>query len=355
LTAKFARKSFRINTYKGNNILDTQDGLWDDLGIMKHPLELPKTLQQAVVFFSDPQKTFDYAVKLRWPDGNVTCPRCEGKEHSFISTRRIWFCKSCKKQFTVKVGTIFEDSPLGMDKWMIAVWMLTNCKNGISSYEIARALGITQKSAWHMMHRVRLAMHAKETVPIGGQGQEVEVDETFIGGAARFMHKGRRKRVITERGVKDKLAVMGMLERGGEIRAAVVPNRRAHHLQSQIRAHVKAKSAIYTDALLSYQGLNNQDFVHQTIDHAEKYVDGQVHTNGLENFWSLLKRGLKGTYIAVEPFHMFRYLDEQVFRYNNRKAAHDGERFHRVMSHIAGRRLTYEQLTGKGTDTVHQA
>ncbi len=198
-------------------------------------------------------------------------------------------------------------------------------------------------------------MHSKETVPIGGQGQEVEVDETFIGGAARFMHKGRRKRVITERGVKDKLAVMGMLERGGEIRAAVVPNRRKHHLQSQIRAHVKAKSAIYTDALLSYQGLNNQDFAHQTIDHAEKYVDGQVHTNGLENFWSLLKRGLKGTYIAVEPFHMFRYLDEQVFRYNNRKAAHDGERFHRVMSHIAGRRLTYEQLTGKGTDAVHQA
>jgi transposase-like protein len=322
---------------------------------MRQTLELPKTLQQAVVFFSDPQKTFDYAVKLRWPDGTVTCPRCDGTEHSFISTRRIWYCKGCKKQFTVKVGTIFEDSPLGMDKWMIAIWMLTNCKNGISSYEIARALGITQKSAWHMMHRVRLAMHAKESLQLGGQGQEVEVDETFIGGAARFMHPARRKKVITERGVKDKLAVMGILERGGEVRAAVIPNRRKHHLQSQIRAHVKAKSAIYTDALLSYQGLNDQDFVHATIDHAERYVDGQVHTNGLENFWSLLKRGLKGTYIAVEPFHMFRYLDEQVFRYNNRKLAHDGERFHLVMSHIAGRRLTYEQLTGKGTDAVHQA
>src|SRR5258708_1412411 len=322
---------------------------------MTKSLALPKTLQQAITFFSDPQKTFNYAVSLRWPTGTVTCPRCESTEHSFISTRKIWFCKGCKKQFTVKVGTIFEDSPLGMDKWMIAVWMLTNCKNGIRSYEIARAIGITQKSGWHMMHRVRLAMHAKETVQIGGRGQEVEVDETFIGGAARFMHKGRRKRVITERGVKDKLAVMGMLERGGEIRAAVVPFCRKHHLQAEIRAHVKAKSAIYTDALLSYQGLNNQDFVHQTIDHAESYVEGQVHTNGLENFWSLLKRGLKGTYIAVEPFHMFRYLDEQVFRYNNRKATHDGERFHRVMSHIAGRRLTYEQLTGKGTDTVHQA
>jgi len=135
---------------------------------MTKSLALPKTLQQAVAFFSDPQKTFDYSVKLRWPEGKVTCPRCGGTEHSFISTRRIWFCKDCKKQFTVKVGTIFEDSPLGMDKWMIAVWLIVNAKNGISSYEIARALGVTQKSAWHMMHRIRLAMHNKDFVKLGG-------------------------------------------------------------------------------------------------------------------------------------------------------------------------------------------
>ena len=326
---------------------------------MKTQLPLPKTLQEAISFFSDAQKTFDYTVKLRWPDGHITCPRCDGKEHSFISTRRIWFCKDCKKQFTVKVGTIFEDSALGMDKWMIAVWMLVNCKNGISSYEVARALGITQKSAWFMLHRIRLAMHAKDFVKLGGPGSEVEVDETFIGGAARFMHSGRRKRVITERGVKDKMPVVGILERGGKVHANVIPTRRKHHLQAEIRAHVKAKSAIYTDALLSYQGLNNQDFAHQTIDHAERYVQGQVHTNGLENFWSLLKRGLKGTYIATEPFHLFRYVDEQVFRFNNRATKEhfvgDGDRFHMVMSHIAGKRLTYEQLTGKGTDAVHQA
>src|SRR5271163_3939219 len=170
---------------------------------MANTLQLPKTLQEAVSFFSDPQKTFDYAVKLRWPDGEVTCPRCDATEHSFISTRRIWFCKGCKKQFTVKVGTIFEDSAIGMDKWMIAVWMLVNCKNGISSYEIARALGVTQKSAWFMMHRVRLAMHNKDFVKLGGLGTEVEVDETFIGGAARFMHADKRKRVITGRGPKD--------------------------------------------------------------------------------------------------------------------------------------------------------
>lgn len=319
---------------------------------------MPKTLQEAVAFFSDPVRTFDYAVKLRWPDGRVTCPRCGSDQHSFISTRHIWFCKPCKKQFTLKVGTIFEDSPLGMDKWMIAVWMMANCKNGISSYEIARALGITQKSAWHMMHRVRLAMHNKDFVRLGGPGSEVEVDETFIGGAARFMHSGRRKRVITERGVKDKTAVFGMLERGGKVVAMVIPGRRKGHLQPQIRSHVAAKSAIYSDALMSYVGLN-KDFAHETIDHAERYVHGQVHTNGLENFWSLLKRGLKGTYIAVEPFHLFRYVDEQVFRYNNRATKEhfvgDGDRFQMMMSHIANRRITYEQLTGKGTDAVHQA
>ena len=245
-------------------------------------LQLPNTLQEAIVYFSDPERTFDYAVRLRWPNGTVLCPRCGSDKHSFISTRKIWFCKGCKKQFTAKVGTIFEDSALGMDKWMIAVWMLANCKNGISSYEIARALGITQKSAWFMLQRIRLAMHNKDFVKLGGRGQEVEVDETFIGGAARFMHADRRKKVITERGVKDKMAVMGILERGGEVRANVIPTRRKHDIQGEIRKHVKAESAIYSDALLSYQGLNNQNFAHEVIDHAERYVNGQVHTNGLE-------------------------------------------------------------------------
>jgi transposase-like protein len=316
-------------------------------------LSPPKTLQDAVAYFSHPQLTFEYAVAMRWPDGKVTCPRCGFDKHSFISTRMLWYCKGCKKQFTVKVGTIFEDSAIGMDKWMIAVWMMVNCKNGISSYEIARDLGITQKSAWFMMHRIRLALHRKSFGDkLGGPDREVEADETFIGGKARNMHISERKRRITGRGTEGKAAVIGILERGGEVRAAVVPTRRKRDLQAQVRAHVKAKSALYTDALMSYDGLS-QNYAHKVIDHAEKYVDGQVHTNGLENFWSLLKRGISGTYVSVEPFHLFRYLDEQTFRYNNRDALNDGERFHRAMQHVANRRLTYAELTGKGTDSVH--
>src|SRR6266849_1943305 len=236
---------------------------------MANTLQLPKTLQEAVAFFSDAQKTFDYAVKLRWPDGNVTCPRCNSTEHSFISTRRIWFCKACKKQFTVKVGTIFEDSALGMDKWMIAVWLIVNAKNGISSYEVGRALGITQKSAWFMMHRVRLAMQDRSLGKLGGPGIEVEADETFIGGKARNMHSEKRRTRITARGFKDKTVVMGVLERGGKVHLAHVPNRRKEQVQGHVKNHVAAESALYTDALLSYDGLR-RDFAHKVIDHAEK-------------------------------------------------------------------------------------
>jgi transposase-like protein len=323
---------------------------------MVNTLQLPKTLQEAIAFFSDPQKTFDYAVKLRWPDGKVTCPRCNSTEQSFISTRRIWFCKDCKKQFTVKVGTIFEDSALGMDKWMIAVWMLANSKNGISSYELARALGITQKSAWFMLQRIRLAMQKKDTVKLGGNGREVEVDETYIGGAGRFMHKERKKKFKGGRGWVGKAAVMGLLERHGEVRTSVLSDTHFSTLQGRVRETVAPGSQVFTDAATAYIGIDEQ-YIHHVIDHAEAYAKGNVHTNGLENFWSLLKRGLKGTYVSVEPFHLFRYVDEQAFRYNNRATKKcfigDRDRFQMIMNHIANRRVTYQDLTGKGTDTVH--
>lgn len=315
---------------------------------METEKQTPKTLQKAIAYFADPDRCFEYAVKMRWPDGKVTCPRCGSKEHSFISTRRLWWCKNCKKQFTMKVNTIFEDSPLGMDKWMIAFWLLANCKNGISSCEVARDLGVTQKTAWFMLHRLRLAMQTGSFSKLGG---EVEVDETFIGGKARNMHPHKRVLKITGSGGKDKVPVMGILERGGEVRTAIVPSTKKGVLQGEVRKHVQAGAALYSDALQSYEGLD-AEYIHKVIDHAVAYVNGKVHTNGLENFWSLLKRGLKGTYVSVEPFHLFRYLDEQTFRYNNRKETSDSERFEEAMSRVFNRRLTFKQLTGKEPTTT---
>jgi len=318
-------------------------------------MDKPKTLQEAIVYFGDKDRAFDYAIKLRFPDGKVLCPRCNGEKHSFIKTRRIWFCYDCKKQFTLKVGTIFEDSPLGLVKWMTAIWLLANCKNGISSYALGRALGIHQNSAWFMLQRIRMVMRDDFFGSKLGNGPsaEIEVDESFIGGKARNMHLSERKRRITGTGTKDKTAVMGILERGGKIRTTVVPNRKKHELQSQVRQHVEAGAALYSDALLSYSGLAS-DYAHQVVDHAVQYVDGRVHTNGLENFWSLLKRGISGTYVSVEPFHLHRYLDEQTFRYNTRKDMNDSQRFELAMSQVFGKRLTYDQLTGKSESPHHQ-
>ena len=312
----------------------------------------PKTLQQAIKYYSDPDTCLQFIVSRRWPNG-VECPTCGRKDVRFISTRRMWECKDKhpKRQFSCKVGTIFEDSAIPLDKWLIAIWLIANCKNGVSSYEVGRALGVTQKSAWFMLHRIRLAMQNRTFVKLGGSGSEVEVDETFIGGKARNMHRDVHQRRIGSTGTKDKVPVFGILERGGQVRAMVIPTRRRHDVEQQIHAHVKAKSAIYSDNLMSYDMLKHQGFKHAVVDHAERYVDGRVHTNGLENFWSLLKRGLKGTYISVEPFHLFRYLDEQVFRYNYRTLEHDGLRFEHVASHIIGKRLTYAEVTGKTTTT----
>jgi transposase-like protein len=341
-----------MNTYKGNNILDKSDHMGYPLSQVT-AMKKPKTLQQAIIHFSNPENCIAYMVALRWPNG-VECPTCGRKDARFLANQGKWQCKTVHhhRQFSAKVGTIFEDSPISLDKWLLAVWMLTNCKNGVSSYEIARAIGVTQKSAWFMLHRIRLAMQRRSLMKIGGSGSEVEVDETFIGGAARFMHRDKHRRRITETDTKDKIAIVGVLERGGEIRATVTGSRRKKPLQAHIRENVEPGGAVYTDALMSYMGLAHQGYEHKVIDHAERYVDGKIHTNGLENFWSLLKRGLKGTYVSVEPFHLFRYLDEQVLRYNLRKQPmDDGKRFDAVMSHVLGKRLTYAKVTGKGGTT----
>lgn len=306
----------------------------------------PQSLQEAIVYFSDQINCLKYLVLRRteWKNG-VVCPTCGSAKVSFLSKQLRWQCSARhpKRQFSVKVGTIFEDSPLGLDKWLPAMWLILNCKNGVSSCEIARALKVTQKTAWFMLHRIRLAM--QDDLSGGKLGGEVEIDETFIGGKARNMHKAKRERVITGTGGKDKTVVMGMMERGGHVRAMVVGTRRKNELQSQVREHVEAGAAIFTDELKSYDGLED-GFQHQVINHAVEYVNGNVHTNAMENFWSLLKRGLHGTYISVEPFHLFRYIDEQAHRFNNRKMT-DGERFDLGVREIVGKRLTYAELTGK--------
>jgi transposase-like protein len=314
-------------------------------------MESPATLQQAIIHFADADNCIRYMVSKLWPNGMI-CPACGRKDVSWLANQKKWQCKSAhsKRQFSAKVGTIFEDSPLGLEKWLPAVWLITNSKNGVSSCELARTLGITQKSAWFMLHRIRLAMQSGSLLKVGGNGGEVEADETFIGGKARNMHLAKRQRRIT--GTKDKIAVMGILERGGEVRTAVVPSRRKPILQAEIRKHVEAGAALYTDFLLSYDGLAS-DYAQKVVDHAVEYVNGRVHTNGLENFWSLLKRGIGGTYISVEPFHLFRYLDEQTFRYNNRKNMSDADRFDAVLSQIAGKRLTFAEVTGKAGETAN--
>jgi len=311
----------------------------------------PTSLQEAIVYFSDSDNCIDYIAIRRWPNG-VICPSCGStKVSQFNTKRRTWKCGSHhqKREFSIKVGTIYEDSPIPLDKWLTATWMLTNCKNGVSSYEIARDVKVSQKAAWFMLQRIRLAMQDEFFGSKLGRGpeSEVEVDETFIGGKARNMHKSQKiGKGYHHRGAINKTIVMGMLERGGKVRTKVVNDREKETLHAHVSECIEEGTNVYSDEWGPYAGLGEK-FAHQVINHAEKYVDGRVHTNGLENFWSLLKRGLTGTYVSVEPFHLFRYLDEQMFRFNNRKNLDDAGRFDLAIRQIVGKRITFAQLTGK--------
>ncbi len=312
----------------------------------------PTTLVEAIRYYADPDRCQEAMVAARWPNG-VSCPTCGARDPRYISTRRLWECKAThpRRQFSAKVGTIFEDSALPLTKWLPAVWMIANCKNGISSHELGRALGVTQKTAWFMLHRIRLAMRTGTFQKMSGR---VEADETFIGGAARFMHKDKKDARARGKlgGLAGKTAVMGLLERHGPdktstVRAFVVPTHRRSDVDPLVRQNVKAGTEVITDALRSYDRLQDA-YQHAVIDHAESYVRGHVHTNGIENFWSLLKRAIKGTYVSVEPFHLFRYVDEQVFRFNDRRDPHgDGGRFGKGLGSVVGRRVDYKTLTGK--------
>lgn len=301
----------------------------------------PKTLQEAIKHFSsDEMLCIEFFASIRWQDGIAICPICESDKTSFLATRKVWKCKACKKQFSVKVGTILEGSNISLDKWICGIWLIVNAKNGISSYEIHRSIGITQKSAWFMLHRIRAAMKTGSFEKLAG---EVECDETFIGGKAKNMHKSKREKVIQGRGSVGKTAVFGALERKGRVLAKVIHSTNRETLHNEVKEKVETGANLFTDEWLSYRGLDS-DYVHQVINHGIEYVKDNVHTNGIENFWALLKRTLKGTYVSVEPFHLARYLDEQVFRFNERKTK-DKDRFLKAVEGISGKRLTYKQLT----------
>jgi transposase-like protein len=332
-----------------------------------------KTLQQAITHFADPENCRKFMVFMRWPDGKVKCPYCDCEKVTWLANDKRYRCYGDHKpqKFSLKVGTVFEDSAIGLEKWLPAVWLLANAKNGISSYEVARALGVTQKTAWFMLHRIRLAMHTQSFLKMGGpDGGPVEVDEVYIGGAPKNKHRSKRPNTVVQRmrecGVdtkwatgraSEKVPVFGMLDRETrQVRAQVLPMIRRDVLMNAILENAERRSRIYSDGLNDYKSLPAHDFVHETVDHMKEYVRGDVHTNGIENFWSLLKRGLKGTYVAVEPFHLDRYLDEQIFRFNNRATKdnplNDSDRFMLAVSQIVGKRLTYAELTGKVGETT---
>ena len=306
----------------------------------------PRTLQEANVYFSSPVNCRDYLMVRRWPDGVAACPRCGSKNVLFLEQYNRWHCreKHDAPQFTLKTGTIMEDSPIGLDKWLMAMWQVVNSKNGISSCEVGRAIGVTQKTAWFLDHRIRAAMQDEHH---GGKiGGEIEVDETYIGGKARNMHKDRKNRARNEGQNVGKTIVLGILERGRTVRATVVEDRTKASIQPVVKEHVDAGANIDSDEHGDFWRMDEL-YNHEVVNHMEQYVNGNVHTNGIENFWSCLKRTINGTYVSVELFHLFRYIDEQAFRYNNRKPMDDADRFSYLVRKIVGKRITYKQLTGK--------
>lgn len=317
---------------------------------------LPETLHEAVIYFADESNAHAFMVAIRWPEG-PQCPFCGTDNVRQLSTRRVFRCKQkgCRKDFTAKRGSIFEDSPISLGKWFVAMWLIANCKNGISSYEIARDLGVCQKTGWFMLHRIRVAMkyNTMETALLKGI---VEADETLIGGLFKNMHKSRRAKVRSEsdavgaetmRAGIGKTLVQAVLERDGEVRAQVVRSMHTEPRAQFIEDNVEVGSKLMTDS--GYAGNRfAENFIHDYVNHEIEYVRGNVHCNGVENFWSLLQRSLGGTYVSVEPFHLSAYVDEQAFRFNQRKD-NDAGRFLKALSQVTGRRLTYKDLTQNPT------
>lgn len=300
---------------------------------------------EAVRYFSDLDRAEDYIKSIKWPNGPV-CPGCGSQNVGHIASRRRYQCreKGCRKQFSLATGTIMESTHLRLDQWCVAAWMLINCRNGVSSCEIARTIGCKQQSAWHLLHRLRALFTQEYTEKFRGL---CESDETFIGGLFKFMSAERRERA-RQRGQKGKAVVHAIKERrSGMVRAEVIPAARTEYVRDAVLEHVKTGSRLYTDESMVYDWADSC-YIHRTVNHQERYVQGTVHTNGCENFFNCLRRACKGTYIKPTAEHLPSYVDEAVFRFNIR---HESEwaRFDTAMRRIVGKRLTYSELTDGAT------
>lgn len=289
--------------------------------------------------FDSEEKCVAHLASIRWPDGAV-CPICQhGERVNFIKARNVFWCGNCKKQFSVRVGTIFEESRLPLNKWFAAIWLATSHKKGISSVQLAKDIGVTQKTAWHMLNRMREAMKGM------GEGGNlfgvVEIDETYHGGKEKNKHA--HKRLKAGRGAVGKAPVLGMLERGGMAKAFKVQTVDGAMIDVMVRQHVVCGSHLMTDEHAAYRVLDN-DYVRQAVSHGRgEYVRGTAHTNTIEGFWSIFKRGVMGIYHHVSDKHLQRYLDEFAARYNTRDQR-EGDRFDGFLAASIGRRLTYQEL-----------
>jgi transposase-like protein len=314
--------------------------------MLSTPEKRPQTLLAALRHFT-PEVADAFVASIKWPNGPA-CPTCGSANIGKIASRQRFQCreKGCRKQFSLITGTIFEASHLRLDQWVVAVWMIVNCRNGVSSCEIARTIGCKQQSAWHLLHRVRELMLPGDEAPFTGS---CESDETFVGGLFKFMSQHRRERAMANGRPNGKSVVHAIKEReSGRVRAEVIPAARWEFVMDAVLEKVEPGSKLYTDSARIY-GWAKDVYKHTAVNHAERYVseDGETHTNGCENFFNCLRRGLKGTYIATHHEHLPAYVNEQVYRFNVRHQS-EWERFDGVMRRIVGKRLTYADLTDGG-------
>ncbi|MBI5034517.1 MAG: IS1595 family transposase [Chloroflexi bacterium] len=313
------------------------------------------TLSKIAKLYSDEEAAYLHLESIRWSNG-VVCPHCGSVNHSYLlnpqngeritrtgtkSYRRVWKCGECREQFSVLVGTVMEDSRIPLSKWLLAFHEMSADKNGISSHELARKLDITQKSAWHLAHRIR---YASERPPLSDKLQgTVEADETYFGGKAKNMHKAKREREIQGRGTVGKTAVLAVVERGGEVRSQVVENVNDATVRPILKANVDPQAILNTDTSPVYNQVGKEFAKHETVDHGkEEYVRGTAHINTAEGHFSQLKRSIDGTHHHVSAKHLDRYLAEFDYRYTTRKQE-DGLRTEELIKRAVGKRLTYRK------------